>query len=156
MNTELRTIYDVYSSRQRQQPWGWGQLQHSTALTSAQLWELVRECGITEPDCSLAHINTALAQVRRCTNHNVVCPVRHIWPCLPEGSCCTALQTLAATLLSFSVCIQKVHLWDSRQLFKLLFSKMLSKAADQMQPFICISRSPFSGAQHYLTLTGIP
>ncbi len=64
VNTELRVVYDAYSGRQGQKPWAWGQPEHSAALTSAQLWLLLRECNVPEPDCSLAHINMALAQVR--------------------------------------------------------------------------------------------
>lgn len=63
VNTELRVIYDAYSSRQQGMPWGWDRPQHSAALTSAQLWHLMRDCHVPEPDCGLTHINTALAQV---------------------------------------------------------------------------------------------
>ncbi|KAL0028358.1 hypothetical protein WJX77_001721 [Trebouxia sp. C0004] len=63
VNTELRVVYDAYSGRQGQRPWAWGQPEHSAALTSAQLWLLLRECNVPEPDCSLAYINMALAQV---------------------------------------------------------------------------------------------
>ena len=64
VNTELRVVYDAYSGRQGQRPWAWGQPEHSAALTSAQLWLLLRECDVPEPDCSLAFVNMALAQVR--------------------------------------------------------------------------------------------
>jgi len=64
VNTELRVVYDAYSGRQGQRPWAWGQPEHNAALTSAQLWLLLRECNVPEPDCSVAHINMALAQVR--------------------------------------------------------------------------------------------
>lgn len=64
VNTELRVVYDAYSGRQGQRPWAWGQPEHSAALNSAQLWLLLRECNVPEPDCSLAYINMALAQVR--------------------------------------------------------------------------------------------
>ena len=63
VNTELRVVYDAYSTRQQGMPWGWGRPQHSAALTSAQMWQLMRDCNIPEPDCSLAHINAAIAQV---------------------------------------------------------------------------------------------
>ncbi|KAA6424510.1 MAG: hypothetical protein FRX49_05722 [Trebouxia sp. A1-2] len=62
VNTELRVVYDAYSGRQGQRPWAWGQPEHSAALNSAQLWLLLRECNVPEPDCSLADINMALAQ----------------------------------------------------------------------------------------------
>ena len=60
VNTELRLMYDAYSGREA---WGWGRSQHSAALTAAQFWLLMRECSVPEPDCCLAHINMALAQV---------------------------------------------------------------------------------------------
>ena len=63
VNTELRQLYDAYSSRQGQAPWGWGRPEHSAALTSAQMWELMRDCGVPDPDCQLADINLALSKV---------------------------------------------------------------------------------------------
>lgn len=63
VNTELRVIYDAYSTRQQGMPWGWDRPQHSAALTSAQLWQLMRDCHVPEPDCGLTLINPALAQV---------------------------------------------------------------------------------------------
>lgn len=82
VNTELRVIYDAYSSKQQGMPWGWDRPQHSAALTSAQLWQLMRDCNVTEPDCSLTHINMALAQVW----HNLLTPtsiaiVLHCYHC---------------------------------------------------------------------------
>ena len=69
VNTELRVIYDAYSSRQQGKPWGWGRPHHSAALTSAQLWQLMRDCDVLEPDCSLTRINMAVAQV--CLSHTL-------------------------------------------------------------------------------------
>lgn len=63
VNTELRVIYDAYCVRQQGMPWGWGRPQHSAALTSAQLWQVMRDGNVLEPDCSLVDINIALAQV---------------------------------------------------------------------------------------------
>lgn len=63
VNTELRVIYDAYCVRQQGMPWGWGRPQHSAALTSAQLWQVMRDGNVFEPDCSLVDINVALAQV---------------------------------------------------------------------------------------------
>ena len=63
VNTELRVIYDAYCVRQQGMPWGWGRPQHSAALTSAQLWQVMRDGNVLDPDCSLVDINIALAQV---------------------------------------------------------------------------------------------
>ena len=87
VNTELRLVYDAYSSRHLQKPWGWGHPWHSSALTSAQMWELMRECGVPQPDCSLAHINVALAQVGHIHGYSAF--YRHA-----EGSHATASQSL--------------------------------------------------------------
>ncbi len=115
VNTDLRLLYDAYSSRQGQMPWGWGHPEHSAALTSAQLWELLRECDVPEPDCSLAHINLALAEVGSQSSSYCICSVstqlqyRPTIPMVATKTCTTQPAVKQCACIERYVALRLLH-----------------------------------------------
>lgn len=63
-NSELRHLYDLYSSRQLPGvATSAAQLRHSRALTTGQFWALMRDARVLDVDCSLTDISRAVAEV---------------------------------------------------------------------------------------------
>ena len=63
-NSELRHLYDLYSSRQLPGvATSAAQLRHSHALTMGQFWALMRDARVLDVDCSLANTSRAAAEV---------------------------------------------------------------------------------------------
>ena len=64
VNTELRQTYDVWSKHKAESVWAHAPIQHSMALTSTQMWQMLRVCQVPDTNCPLALINPCLQQVR--------------------------------------------------------------------------------------------
>ena len=63
-NSELRHLYDLYSSRQLPGvATSAAQLRHSRALTTGHFWAMMRDARVLDVDCSLANISRAAAEV---------------------------------------------------------------------------------------------
>ena len=76
-NSELRHLYDLYSSRQLPGvATSAAQLRHSRALTTGQFWALMRDARVLDVDCSLANVSRAAVEVS---------PGKWVWPSHPHS-----------------------------------------------------------------------